>query len=236
MKNDIDQLISAYIDGELASDEAVELEKNMIENPNIRDAYTSMLNGDALLVSACSLLNEQVSLDTSYEAINASREATLGKTPVMYTFSGIAASILITAGVLTFHLFNLTERPPSTQDLIAKSLSGDAWLDEHKRYNHVLSFKAKSGHYCKFLTRSNSELSEEIILCHEKGTWVTRALERKVSPKAEALYLPAGGSSRGMVHTFISKNMGEGLLSNDEELSLNENLSTRLHLRGNSSD
>jgi hypothetical protein len=222
--NDLDyELISRYIDGELAADEALALRRRLLAEPELRTAYDRMRRADDRVRGAfagawAEQVPERISalLAGSSQGGNSQRRAAWGV--------AVAASVLAAAGLL----LNPEWRGGNSGDaelaavLETTPSGGPQWqeLADGRQVRPILSFAHVDGHWCREYLLSRDGATYRGVACRTGGEWVTGVLDTQPAPGGTTEYRPAGADDADSVAAFIAEHGAGIALSRSEEADL----------------
>ncbi len=222
MKSQDYELLSQYIDGELAADQAQALRRRLLAEPELRAAYDSMRATDNRVRRAFEgAWTEQVpdkvsALLTRAPAASSQRRAAWGV--------AVAASVLATAGLLLNPEWRDTDAGDNALAAVLEGTpsGGSGWqlLEDGRQVRPVLSFAHVDGSWCREYLLSQDGATYRGVACRTGGQWVTRNVDAQTQPGDATAYRPAGAGDADAVAAFISQN-GAGIpLSRSEEADL----------------
>ena len=215
--NDLDyELISQYIDGELAADEARALRRRLLAEPELRAAYDRMRRADDRVRGAFSgAWTERVPERVSALLAGGSQ----GGSSQRRTAWGVAvaASVLAAAGLL----LNPDWRSADTGDTALAAVlettpsGGPQWqeLADGRQVRPVLSFAHVDGSWCREYLLSRDGATYRGVACRSDGEWVTSILDPQPVPGSATEYRPAGAGDIDSVAAFIAEH-GAGIALN----------------------
>lgn len=222
MKDQDYELISQYIDGELASEQAQELRRRLLAEPDLRATYDNMRDVDSKVRQAFQgSWTEQVperitALLKKNVNGSAQRRAAWGMT--------VAASVLATAGLLLNPEWRGSgERDAALAEVLEVTPSrGAGWqeLADGRQVRPVLSFAHTDGSWCREYLLSEDGATYRGVACRTGDQWVTTILDAQPMPGNATEYRPAGADDADAVATFITDHSEEIALSRKEEAEL----------------
>ncbi|MFT4769508.1 MAG: hypothetical protein ACI8RN_002653 [Glaciecola sp.] len=237
------ELLSQYLDGELAPVLSRELETRLHSevalqagllrmqelNQRLRDALAER---DYIPEAVKSLLQEPTAdVDALPSATvlafpGHTQAPAASATPVwMYT---LAASF-VGAIALTL-LTDLGQSPqnslPGNDALVTAALdelpSGDGWaaLKDGRKIQPVLSFPHEDGRWCREYLLRGGDSDWRAVACREQDNWITQAAGLESYLEPTDAYRPAGANDSAPVASFISQHAGDIALGRDAESAL----------------
>lgn len=240
---DDDELLSAYLDGELPEREADALTERLAREPALAARLADLGNADEATRALYRKLDEiplpQGVLDTLEQAGRRARKDTATVIPFPQRFIAsfwqapvaLAASVALVAGFLVSRVVDTG--PPAVQGmsaLAAASIPADsdvhALLDESasgtevtlgdgSKGRVVLTFASTNGTWCRQLALTGATQQVDGVACRRDGRWHTEVLS--FAEPAGGGYQPASGGGSA-VASAVDNLIGESqpLDSNEE--------------------
>ncbi len=223
-----DEFLSAFIDGELASEQVAGMRARLLAEPVLRARYDRMKRVDDHLrgtfdAAGTDTVPEHVRQLLTPEQTEATSLATMRRTGWGLA---IAATILAVSGQLLnpqwrgagdnrdAEIANVLEVAPSR---------GSGWesLPDGESLRPVLSFRSDAGTWCREYLLQAADGAWHGVACREERGWRTRVISQ-VSERefAEGRYRPAGANDSDSVATFIERHATDVPLSAREEAAL----------------
>lgn len=244
---DDDTLLSAYLDGELADDEADRITERLAREPALMRRLEAMQSADAATRQAFETLDEQPMPAAVLDMLGASA----GKSPgnvvpfpqrVVRNFAqlpvALAASVALVAGFLVSNV--LRDAPTDPYGITPAGVVA-AGSDLHELLEHgisaepqqfaggatgqlVLTFEDKAGDWCRHLVVDAGEHGVQGVACRRGGTWQVEALGFGAAIDAGGPFRQASGTTPAAVDSAIDALIGpRDPLGADEERSLISN-------------
>ena len=221
MKEQDYELLSQYIDGELAADQAQTLRHRLMSEPELRAAYDQLCSvndeiREAFNAPGLDAVPPRVSaLLENGHAASQSRRAGWG--------FAVAASLLAATGLLLNPDWRQAESDVQFASVLDSTPSGIAeWemLEDGRQVKPVLSFAHVDGSWCREFLLSEDGATYRGIACRSDQNWVTAVLDAQDAPGSATEYRPAGAGDSDKVATFIADNASGIALSRTEESDL----------------
>lgn len=224
-EQDLD-LLSAYLDGELSSEDAVNVKSRLLAEPAFREAHDSLLANDELMMAFAAQMNSRPvpsSVDTLLQpklvgipAVgDTDTVATAATEPTSVHASGqqqwlaMAAAVLVAVGLIGFQLSE------SDVPSIENTLSGQSFGTEVGDTLVVATFMTSGGEVCREL---KSAVSRSIV-CRADKQWQT-TLEVPVSASADGFFQPAGENDVTTIDAYVMANKSGDALTAEQEQAL----------------
>ncbi len=239
-----DQLLSAYIDGELSADDAAALVERLANEPALVQRLEAMRSGDdavrrvyrqidemPLPGAVTELLDADVSEKDTSNVVSIRRRAMprFVNLPV-----AIAASIALVAGFLA--LRQVQDDPQlnavdalvagriegEVRDLLESSASGQPeMLGESAEMQVVLSFENESGNYCRQLFVAATARSVHGVACRDTAGWQIEAVAAGAPGTPGGQFRGAAADTPESVLATVDRLIGDrDPLGADEERAL----------------
>lgn len=237
MKQQDEELLSQYLDGELSAPEATRLEQRLAAEPQLHRRFQSMQEINETLKST---YNTPLA-----RAVPARIIGMLGKSdrrPAnVVPFPGrqrkaswgfaIAASIMAASGLLLVQGTGPQLAGPSSAPdaLLAEALESNpsraaGWdiLSDGRQLRPLLTYAHIDGGWCReYLLSHQSGHSRGIACKREQGTWVTEALDTRAQQSASHNeYRTAGAGDSDQIAIFMAENAAGIALSAAQEQAL----------------
>lgn len=241
---DDDTLLSAYLDGELADDEADRITERLAREPELMRRLEAMKTADDATRQAFEELDEQPMPAAVLDMLGASaaaRSATVVPFPqrIVRNFAqlpvALAASVALVAGFLVSNV--LRDAPTDPYGITSAGVVA-AGSDLHELLEHgisaepqqfadgstgqlVLTFEDKAGDYCRQLVVDGGEHGVQGVACRRGGNWQVEALSFGGGVDAGGPFRQASGTTPAAVNSAIDALIGPGdPLGADEEKAL----------------
>lgn len=241
---DDDTLLSAYLDGELADDEAERITERLAREPALMRRLEAMKSADDATRQAFEKLDEQPMPAAVLDMLGttaAERSATVVPFPrrIVRHFIqlpvALAASVALVAGFL---VSNVLREAPSDPYGITPAGVVAAGSDLHELLEHgisaeahqfadgatgqlVLTFEDKAGDYCRQLVVDGGEHGVQGVACRRDGSWQVETLSFGGGVDAGGPFRPASGTTPAAVNSAIDALIGpRDPLGVDEEKAL----------------
>lgn len=241
---DDDTLLSAYLDGELADDEADRITERLAREPALMRRLEAMKSADDATRQAFARLDEQPMPAAVLDMLGASKaehSATVVPFPqrIVRNFTqlpvALAASVALVAGFLVSNV--LREAPTDPYGITAAGVVA-AGSDLHELLEHgisaepqqfadgatgqlVLTFEDKTGNYCRHLVVDGGEHGLQGVACRRAGGWQVEALSFGGGMDAGGPFRQASGTTPPAVNSAIDALIGpRDPLGVDEEKQL----------------
>jgi hypothetical protein len=221
MKEQDYELLSQYIDGELAADQAQTLRHRLMSEPELRAAYDQLCSvndeiRETFNAPGLDAVPPRVSaLLENGRAASQSRRAGWG--------FAVAASLLAATGLLLNPDWRQTDSDVQFASVLDSTPSGIAeWemLEDGRQLKPVLSFAHVDGSWCREFLLNEDGATYRGIACRSDQNWVTTVLDAQDAPGSATEYRPAGAGDSDKVATFIADNASGIALSRTEESDL----------------
>lgn len=244
------ELLSQYIDGELAPAEARLLESRLNAenalrlclvrmqemNQRLRDSLTARATIPSRLESLLLDIDDSASTEIDDQLSSAQVLAFPNRTagPAETTTSGssnwayaMAASLVAALGLaLVFNTQSNLTSLPGNDALVSAALdaqtSGDDWLrlEDGRDIQPVLSFAHEDGNWCREYLLRGGEADWRAVACREDGRWQTQAASLESYLESTDAYRPAGVNDSAPVAIFISQHAADIALDLNQESAL----------------
>ena len=241
------ELVSQYLDGELAANESRELERRLHQEPMLRAALVRMQECNNLvrdlLAEKDSVPESVTQLFHAAEAADAADSkmgevlpfpaagvaATAPSSP-RWAFA-LAASVCAAVGavLLSNALQPTGSQLPGNDAIVSNALqtlpSGYEWntLADGREFQGVLTFPHEDGSWCREYLLRSSDDDWRAVACLDGGSWVTQAAGLESYLETSNAYRPAGAADSAPVAVFISQHAAGIALDGRSEEELMSN-------------
>ncbi len=228
------ELLSQYLDGELAAPEAQQLRKRLVAEPVLRaslDRLQKVNNKvkDAFDVPGADTVPARVV--TMVENAR-TRSGRLSQQHRAGWGLAVAASLVVASGLLL-----MPDWRQQTGDPLALSADDDAlltyefeyspsradgWdtLSDGRQVRPLLSFANKQGGWCREYLMSVDGVTWRGVACRTQGRWTTEVLSAEELGGSINEYRPAGAADSDQITQFIDTHSADIALSLEEEADL----------------
>lgn len=235
-----DEVLSAYMDGELEAGETLDVRDAIEADPALGERLAALTAADALVRKHAHALDQQPlpasvlrrleepsgAMDTKEPESNVIRVDFLRRScRYVQTHAAAAACLVLALGVVAFVAGRMDGRAvPGVSEYaaaLANSTSGDTIrLDESNTLVTRFSFRDESGRFCRQYRLQTPEQSTENVACHADNGWVVIAsLDATLADGGE--YRPA--SQLPAMDSLLDEMMAGAPLSLTEERQLIRN-------------
>lgn len=243
------ELLSQYVDGELADVDRRRLERRLTGDQALNAGLHAMRELNSSLGSAMGQRSDVPAAVASSVAglgeLGESGESDSSRSPgaTVLPFpqkqlapsrsSGsrwplaAAASVLAALGLTLMLSGNDPQGSlPGNDRTVAAALnslpSGDDWntLADGRELRPVLTFAHRDGQWCREYLLRDQARDVRAVACRENGSWVTQAAGYESYLDSTSAYRPAGASDTAPVSVFISENAAGIALGRDQESAL----------------
>lgn len=223
-----DEILSAFIDGELAVDQLTSTRARLLAEPRLRARYDRLKCVDERLRGALHAAGGD-SVPEHIRQLLTPEEAETGSLATMRRAGwglAIAATILAVSGQLLNPQWRNADdnRDAEIASILEMTPSrGSGWesLPGGDTLRPVLSFRSNSGTWCREYLLRADDGAWRGVACREDRVWRTRVIsdvgEREF---AEDRYRPAGAGDSDSITTFIDRHAADVPLSAREEAAL----------------
>ena len=222
-----DQLLCRYIDGELGSDERLNLELRLKNDTALANRLEQFQRNDATL---------RALQDADPVTVSPLLVAKLSKQPTAVSWFRLPMGLMAAAATITLAIgvalqFSATSpsATPGMDNALAQALDtlpskAEGWdaLADGREMRAVLTFPAANGAWCREFMLASDENHWRGVACRHDGSWVTQVVGREVFLDQEAAYRPAGSGDLHSVAQFIDSAASGVALSAKEENGLIE--------------
>lgn len=244
-----DDQLSAFIDGELEPDQQKVIERALAQDPELGERVRQLKHVDRLIVEAYSeienspmpeglmnLLQVPVASERASEAKNVVDFPTTSVSPKKtFGISAVAASVALMIGVAIGSLLDRDDN--ATKDLLAfgsiiqpdsdfystleSQASGTSKSTSFGNISVILSFKSKSGEFCREFALAEDSQSARALACRTSNGWEMRlASFSSQSQPSAGEYIPASAAEDQAFADALSLMMAEDALSLEDELQM----------------
>jgi len=235
-----EELLSQYLDGELPTAEAKQLEQRLESEPLLLKNLQSMRELNASLKATFTTARAR-SVPIRIINLLKKSDAAASKTSSVVPFPrrqrkaswgfAIAASIMAASGLLLVQGTGPQLAGPSSDSdaLIAAALEmtpsrGDGWdiLSDGRKIRPLLTYAHIEGGWCReYLLAQESGHSRGIACKRDNTTWITKALDTQAQPSGSpSVYRTAGADDSDQIAIFMENNAAGIALSADQEKEL----------------
>lgn len=237
------ELLSAYIDGELAADDAARLAERLAIEPELMRRLEAMRSGDAAVRAVYAKLDETPLPDSVSRMLDSQREeATTGRVvaltrrakPRFFSLPvAIAASVALIAGFLALRqppvvpqldavdalVAGQLDAGGEIQDFLERGMSGQLQsLGDAAQMQVVLSFERDGGGFCRQLYVAATDRSVHGVACRGPSGWQLEAVATGDAGATGGQFQPASGSIPEAVSRRVDALIGaRDVLSTEEE-------------------
>ena len=236
------ELLSAYLDGELEASKAVELERALDGDLALRSRLEQMRSIDISLRSAFKgdfagpvpahitrmLASEAVSTEDNVVAFPT--QTNKAKAKANWGLA-VAASLMAASGLLMFERAQIAGVDQGMDALIAAELEqtpsqADGWnvLADGREMRPVLSFQSKDNGWCREFLLADEGVQQRGVACKTDNQWVTAVIGPVDTQIADAAtdFRPAGADDLDSVQAFVESQADDIPLGLGEEAELIE--------------
>ena len=227
------ELLSQYLDGELAAPAAQSLRQRLIAEPQLRRALERLRAVDNRVKNAF----EAPALEAvPQHVVNMVQNAATRPERSSHHRAGwgfaIAASLLAATGLLMnpdsqqqsgdYMAATATQDSLLSQILEHSASRGEGWdtLDDGRQVRPLLSFASTNGSWCREYLVSDDGATWRGVACRAGNAWTTQVLSAEQASGSSNEYRPAGATSADQVTSFIDAHAADIALSLKEEASV----------------
>ena len=238
MMNDSDmELISRYIDGELAADERAVFEQRLAAEPALRSGVNQVLALNAELKTTFHARGTDSVPPRIAALLGAPTDNVVAfpSRPRRRAQFAIAASVAAVCGVLITQ--NLQHSAPGlpallqedrllSQALESTPSMADGWeiLADGRQLRPVLTFPSTAGNWCREYLLSTDDNDWRGVACRNAdGAWITEALGSESFLNPGDAYQPASPGDSDQAAAFIGENAADIALSRGQEAEVMTN-------------
>lgn len=242
MDNDI-ELLSQYLDGELAAAASRELENRLHSDSTLQ---STLLRMQELNHRVRDTLAERESVPESIRALLTAPETDDASSANVLPFPvagterradaappprwGFALAASLVAGIALVLVSSLDQAPesslPGNDALVSRALdeqaSGSDWyaLDDGRELQPVLTFAHEDGRWCREYLLRGGESDWRAVACRSDTRWETQAAGLESYLETSGAYRPAGAADTAPVAVFINQNAADIALGREDEAAL----------------
>lgn len=236
--NDRDfELLSAYIDGELAPANSAILESRLAQDPVLRTRLAELRELQSRLQNAAAAL-EGTPLPAHITELLQPQPGGIRSLPHRLTrFRGnlrqgfaVAASLAVAAGILLAvpqwqgSVVGGSDEARFTAALETLPSRATGWdtLEDGRRLRAVLSFPGQEGNWCREYILADDDGAIRGVACRDSGSWTTRiAVPQALLPGSdEEAYRPASAGDSGDIARFIDQHAAGDVVGAKREAGL----------------
>ena len=241
-----DELLSAYIDGELPPDDAAALVERMASEPALVRRLEAMRSGDAAVRAVYEKLDQEPLPEGVTQLLSTAGDAPLKDRVVAFRGRGmprfvnwpvaVAAGVALVAGFLALRQMQEVPQLGPVDALVAGEFDTDGEildLLEHGisgrpevvadtgEMRVILSFESESGTYCRQLYVTDVGQSAHGVACKGRSGWELEAVAPGAPGTPGAQFQAAAGDAPAAVSSAVENLIGpRDPLSVEEEMSL----------------
>jgi hypothetical protein len=224
------ELLSQYIDGELAADTAQTMRKRLLAEPELRAHFERMKDINSSVRDAFDVPGADTVPASALKALESAetRPSALPRGNRTGWGLAVAASLVAATGLLLTPDWN--QQPgntPTTDTQLAAALEqtasrGEGWdtLADGRQIRSLLSFPNTRGGWCREYLMSGEDGNWRGVACRNEGQWTTEVLNAEIIPGAANEYRPAGTSNTDDINAFIATHSSGIALSLQAEADL----------------
>ncbi|MDA0979078.1 MAG: hypothetical protein O3B72_11000 [Proteobacteria bacterium] len=202
MKERDDELLSAYLDGELGRIETRECQERLLKEPELRRELDALASADDLLRSYAASIDERPLPEAIHGLVPVASRIF---TDSVFVKFAIAAALVLGVGLVGYE----ATRPPASLDTV---LSGERFAQDSVMV--VATFLTRDDRICRELLEATSRR----IVCREAGEWTTVLSTTHAAGKPGA-YLPAGANTAA-IDQYVMEHIQGDVLGAEEEQRL----------------
>ena len=223
------ELLSQYLDGELAAPVAQKLRTRLIADPKLRASLERLQMVNNSVQQTFDIPGADAVPARVVKMVENTGMRTEGR-PLLSAgrgYAALAASLVAAAGLLFITDWRQPQYPvePDTGDaLLAHVLEystsrGDGWdaLADGRQVRPLLSFQNKAGGWCREYLLSGEGGVWRGVACRIEGHWTTEVLRIEAFAGAANEYRPAGTEGADEIASFVNAHSAEIALSLKEE-------------------
>ena len=225
------ELLSQYLDGELAAQAAQTLRKRLLAEPELRASFERMKEINDSVRDAFNVPGADTVPACALEALQGAETRTNKPSQVNRTGWGLAvAASLVAAAGLLLTTPDWNQQPgdsPAADTLLAAALEytpsrSDGWdtLADGRQIRSLLSFPNTRGGWCREYLMSGENGTWRGVACRNEGQWTTEVLNVEVISGSASEYRPAGAAKTVEINTFIATHSSGIALSLQAEADL----------------
>jgi negative regulator of sigma E activity len=225
------ELLSQYLDGELAAAVAQELRKRLIAEPKLRASLEHMRTVDRSVTDAFDVPGADAVPARVVKMVENTRTRT-GELPLQRRAGwglAIAASLVAATGLLLtpdwrqqapqYPDGRVTGEAQLARVLEYSASRADGWdtLEDGRQVRPLLSFQNTEGGWCREYLLSGEGGTWRGVACRSEGQWTTEVLSTGAFPGSANEYRPAGTTDADEITSFINSHSADIALSLKEE-------------------
>jgi len=230
-----DELLSAFIDGELSTADAAELSERLAQEPALLQRLEALRSSDDATRAVYASLDEQPLPQAVLDLLKDEGSAAASETNNVIAFPprgwrrfaqvpvAIAASVALVAGLLVSRVIEDTpDGADAAAALYAQTIPEDS--DVHRMLENnvsaedvafpdgsagrvILSFTDMNGDWCRQLAINSAASTVDALACRRSGHWHTEAVS--FGPASNGTYQQASGSQSAAMTAVIDRLIGE---------------------------
>jgi len=238
-----EELLSAYIDGELHADDAAALVERLASEPALAQRLEALRSGDDALRAVYKSLDEVPLPDGVTKLLDIGADTAEESNVVTFPARGIrrfanvqfaiAASVVLVVGILAIQLMpsgpgmqpvdalvaGQIDAGSEVYDLLERGLSGrPERLGDAAEGQIILSFESEGGDYCRQLYVTQSERAVHGVACRDASGWRLEAIAPGSSVSPGGQFQTAATATPEAVSAAVEGLIGSNdLLSEEEE-------------------
>lgn len=225
------ELLSQYLDGELAATAMQEMRKRLMAEPELRACLARLQTVNSTVQEAFDIPGaDTVPAQIVHAVKHAPTQPT--KMPAHHRAGwglAVAASLVAAAGLLLTPEWRqqAPEQSAGGDALLAHVLEhstsrGDGWdaLEDGRQVRPLLSFRSTQGDWCREYLVAAQSSTWRGVACRGQGQWITAVLTTEATADSAIEYRPAGSAASEDIASFIDTNAADIALSLDEEAAL----------------
>jgi hypothetical protein len=208
MKNLNDEMLGAYLDGEIEGEDRSRIVEAVARDPNLALRLTRMRKADDLLRESVAEWPEQ-DFDPLAEFILGSPASPVSKRP-WDAFRGVGGASLLAAALVVGVFAGQVSVPATSfgqdkqlgliaQGSLARSLSEDSSGRTGQPVKILMSFRVPDGHFCRQFTGAGDG-----VACREGSNWRILALAQSRQSVSGGYVTASGEGSPGVEATIDS--------------------------------
>lgn len=218
MSENENELLSAYLDGELEASKAVELEHALDGDLALRSRLEQMRSIDTSLRSAfkgdfAGAIPAHITrmLAPENNVVAFPSQTSKAKAKANWGLA-VAASLMAASGLLMFERAQIAGVDQGMDTLLAAELEqtpsrADGWnlMTDGREVRPVLSFQSKDNGWCREFLLADEGVQQRGVACKSDNQWVTAVIGPVDIQIADAAtdYRPAGASDLDSVQAFV---------------------------------
>lgn len=226
------ELLSQYLDGELPAQDAQNLRKRLLAEPQLREQFDRLRKMDSGVKDAFSqpdINTVPARITNMVENSPKRKNALLAHRRTGWGLAVAASLVAATGLILSDGWQQSQEQYPGTgsdaqlaQLLESTPSHSESWdvLTDGRQVRPLLSFQSKTGDWCREYLMSSAGTTWRGVACRNAGTWGTAVLspEEFIAPGSQ--YRTAGAADSDQIATFIDENAADIALNRQQEAEL----------------